>query len=1013
MPLRRAGAPRLIDWTGERCVPWMPDIQVLYEHYHRYLWARSLVAGRRVLDLGSGEGFGAALIARGAQSVLGIDIDERAVKHAELNYASDSLSFAFGSAQALGEVAGGSFDVVVAFEVIEHIAEQEEVLAEVKRVLTPDGMLILSTPDRAAYREAREEPNPFHERELDQSELRTLLGGFANVELLGQHAMAGSRIEALVGGQQGPSLDVAIERSGDSWEEAASPRPLYLIAVASDGELPEPPRGSTLADYAIEIRHELSGELARAKSEVDAGREDVERARGEVARLVDVLASEREQARKQDAELQLARQELARFNASIFWRAFQRMRRKVYSLLGGADSLPGRALRKGTALLARIGSRQVERRRWRALRVPSFPSPDVSIVIPVHSNAVLTERCLRAIVASSGSVAYEVIVVDDVADRETKALLGAVEGLRLIVNESNLGFLHSTNRGAASARGRHIVLLNNDTEPQPGWLDALVDRAEARDDIGIVTAKLVYPDGALQEAGGIVWRGGVPWNYGNGMEAHQPEYNYVREVDYGSAAALLVRSELWEAAGGFDERYAPGYFEDADLCFTARSLGWRVLYEPRAVVLHHEGGTMGTDTSVGGKRHQELNQPKFAEKWRAELEKQPADPSWENAHLASSRTRGPFVLVVDHRIPSPDRDSGSLRMWSILEALLELGCRVVFLPDDHQPVEPYSTRLRGIGVEVLDGPVVVPERIAAMGEHLALAILSRPYVAARYIHVVREHAPKALLAYDTVDLHYLREQRRRENGGGSPRVAEGFRELELALARAADVTLAVSGDEAEQLVRDEPAVSAEVLPNANPVTPDPPGPEQRAGLLFVGGFEHPPNVDAVEYLVNDVMSHVWRELPDATLTIVGGNAPEAVTTLAGPRVEVAGWVQDLEALLREKLAVVAPMRYGAGMKGKVTQALAAGMPVVTTAIGAEGLDATDGREMLLAEDSEGLAERIVRLHHEADLWHQLSAAGQALADRVCSPRLQRDVLGSLIERRAVVPSAEAEPISRR
>ena len=211
-----------------------------------------------------------------------------------------------------------------------------------------------------------------------------------------------------------------------------------------------------------------------------------------------------------------------------------------------------------------------------------------------------------------------------------------------------------------------------------------------------------------------MWADGEAWNFGNGWDPGLPEYNYVREVDYGSAAALLVRSEVWQAVGGFDERYAPGYYEDADLCFAARDLGWRVMYEPKAVVVHVEGGTMGTDEAVGGKRYQVVNRPKFVEKWSEALKDQVADPAWERAHEASDRNRGPAVLVIDHRVPAPDRDAGSQRMWRILEAFRELGCRVTLLPDDGHANEPYTSRLQSIGVEVLTGPIVVPERIAGL-----------------------------------------------------------------------------------------------------------------------------------------------------------------------------------------------------------------------------------------------------------------------------------------------------------
>jgi GT2 family glycosyltransferase/SAM-dependent methyltransferase/glycosyltransferase involved in cell wall biosynthesis len=1013
MSLRRAGAPRLIDWTGERCVPWAPDVQVVYEHYHRYLWARELASDRRVVDLGSGEGFGAALLAEAARSVVGIDVDPRTVDHARLNYGGDTLSFEVASATDLGLLEDDAADMVVAFELIEHVADQETVLREIRRVLSPGGLLVISTPDRVAYAEMSDTPNPFHERELTAPELRELVAHhFEHLRMFSQRTMTGSRIEGIEReAEPGRHLGLTIERVGDTWEEAAGPSPLYLLAVASDGAVPELADDSTLSDFGIALRREAEREVAEARGELAQARAELAEAEAEIRRRAAAaarLADERREliaevsvhsrdAEQRLQELEHARQRLAAVDQSIAWKLLQKVRGKVYGVLGGRTSILGRAVSLGIRLVGRTEGRAAKRREWRSLGLPRFPTVDVSIVMPVHSGADLTERCLRSIVATGGTVAYEVIVVDDDADPDTKALLKAVEGLRVLVNRENRGFLHSTNRGAEEARGRHIVLLNNDTEPQPGWLDALVDRAESNPDVGIVVAKLVYPDGTLQEAGGIVWRDGTPWNFGNGGQADAHEYNYARQIDYGSAAAMLVRRELWRKAEGFDPRYAPGYFEDTDLCFTARALGWRVMYDPRAVVVHHEGGSMGTDVTAGGKRHQVLNQPKFAEKWSEALRDQPAQPSVDRAYMASDHRRGPQVLIVDHRLPTPDRDSGSLRMWGMIEALIELGCRVAFLPDNGQRIEPYATRLRAMGVEVLDGALVVPEVIAALGNRLSLTILSRPYVAARYIHLIREFAPGSKLAYDTVDLHFLRERRRMEQGQGGERVADTFLELELALARASDVTLVVSDDERGHLLEVAPDLAVDVVPNANEVEDDVPGPEERSGLLFVGGFEHLPNTDAVTYLAREIMPLVWRSVPDAHLTVVGSNAPPEIEQLAGPRIDVAGWVEDLGPLLRESLVMVAPLRYGAGMKGKVTQSLAAGLPVVTTSSGAEGLDAEDGRELLFADDAEAIAERIVQLHGDAMAWRELSAAGRALAERVCSPRVQVEAMRRLLE----------------
>jgi SAM-dependent methyltransferase len=314
--------PRLIESTGERIVPWARDAQVIYEHYHRYLWARELVAGRRVLDLGSGEGFGAALLAQAATAVTGVDIDERTVEHSRANY--PGVDFRVASASDLSAFPDGAFDVVVAFEVIEHVAEQERVLAEVARVLADDGLLVMSTPERRTYSDDRDFVNPYHVRELTQAEFTALLRAhFPSVALFAQRAVAGSRLEALE--PAGGHLTLRLERAGDGWREAGVPEPLYLVAVASRGALPALPGESTLVDYGLEV-------LAERQATLD---EHVRMLRERQAELVATA----ERAR-------LAEEQARRVEESVSWRALERARTIIPE-----DSALGRRLR---ALMGRL-----------------------------------------------------------------------------------------------------------------------------------------------------------------------------------------------------------------------------------------------------------------------------------------------------------------------------------------------------------------------------------------------------------------------------------------------------------------------------------------------------------------------------------------------------------------------------------------------------------------------------------------------------------------------------------
>jgi GT2 family glycosyltransferase len=747
-----------------------------------------------------------------------------------------------------------------------------------------------------------------------------------------------------------------------------------------------------------------SDALESLQAENEQLRQELNRARRRLTQLeasVDALQH----------ELKRAVQFRRRIEESITWSAFQAVRGRLFAAAGGEESRGVRAVQATLRVLA--GKRRprvpndhplvrLPRRRFahRRLEFPQIADPVVSIVVPVFRRADLTKRCLESVAAFTSGVSYEVIVIDDGADSQNKRALRSLSGARVITNQSNLGYLRSINRAAATARGRWLVLANNDIEVQPGWLEALVACGESSDDVAVVAPMYVYPDGRLNEAGAVVWSDGTGANYGRGDQSASWRYSYRREIDYASAAALLVRRDFWEARGGYDERFLPMYYEDTDLCFDAREKGFRVLYEPEARVIHLEGATAGTNLSSGHKRHQEENRARFVAKWRRRLETGHAPPRLRPGPGDLRSAAHTHVLIADHRVPTPDRDSGSLRMMAIVEILREMGCRVTFLPDNLSPVQPYTTRLTRLGVEVIYGPVDPAVELRAVGR-FDVALLSRPYVGARWLGPVLGAAPHALTIYDTVDLHWLREARRYQHENGTEATELGpeavlLRETELRLVRETDITFVVSEFEREQVKADVPEADVRVIPNVHRLREQVPPHDQRSGLLFVGGFEHDPNVEAVLRVVNGVMPHVWREHPEARVTIVGADAPREILALQAPRVNIAGWVADLEPLLDSSLALLAPLTYGAGVKGKITEAMAAGLPVVTTSTGAEGLDAVDGEHLIVADDDRGLAAAVVRLMADQDLWQRLSTQGSRLVDERFSVDVVRDRLEALL-----------------
>ncbi len=401
---------------------------------------------------------------------------------------------------------------------------------------------------------------------------------------------------------------------------------------------------------------------------------------------------------------------------------------------------------------------------YNAMEVPQWDNPDVSIVIPVYNQFDYTYLCVKSIIEHSGDSTYEIIIADDCSTDITKEIGKKISGLQVVRNEQNLRFLRNCNNAAKYARGRYILFLNNDTQVQENWLAPLVELMERSEDIGMVGSKLVYPDGRLQEAGGILWKDGSAWNYGNGSDPDLPEYNYVKETDYISGAAIMIRKELWEEIGGFDERFVPAYCEDSDLAFEVRKHGYKVLYQPLSVVVHFEGISNGTDTSNGQKKYQIENSKKFYEKWKEVLKSEHFE-NGQNVLIARERSLNKkTLLMVDHYVPQYDKDAGSRTVYQYIKLFVEQGYNVIFIGDNFFPHQPYTQALQQMGVEVLYGSYYAnhwKEWLKENGENIDYAFLNRPHIAPKYIDEIRKYTCAKIIYYGH-DLHFLRERREYE-----------------------------------------------------------------------------------------------------------------------------------------------------------------------------------------------------------------------------------------------------------
>lgn len=1101
-------------FIGERFIPGLCNEELASEHLNRYRFAAALVKGLRVLDIACGSGYGSMILQESAASVDGVDISEEAVAYCRETYQKAAVRFHVGSVDAI-PLPDQSVDAVVSFETLEHVSAKTQLdfMKEIRRVLVPGGLLVISTPNKAVYDHRGE--NEFHVHELEADDFSALLKeNFHFVEVFGQlseicnlivtnqselsqvsegpeiqqceyllavcsdHTVPAApqtvqprcdeplkklmswarennqRIEELSAWGQGLDKEVAerdatiadlnkqieeLSAWGQGLDKIIAEREATIQKLTAEKEkleetqreverqmLEELQRANALnATQRVEIEHQKN-QLEALKNEIDEHNKQIEHLKAEIKHhkghaealehvvderneTIEALKNESDQLQNQVNYLTVKRDvllerekllhEIEGSKAYRLTRVMQKFSGKVMPVGSKRRKMVGSVYRFVRHPAAVIKSKRPDKAvvssdklaDYAPLVFPVHGNPRVSIIIPVYNQFGYTYNCLKSILENTQDVSYEIIIGNDCSTDLTAKIQKIVSNIRVVTNKTNLRFLRNCNHAASFAKGEFIFFLNNDTQVHANWLSSLVELMDKDESIGMCGSKLVYENGQLQEAGGILWRDGSAWNYGKLQDPDAPEYSYVKDVDYISGAAILIRTALWKEIGGFDELFAPAYNEDSDLAFEVRKRGKRVVLQPASVVTHFEGISNGTDTSTGQKAYQIENARKFYLKWKDVLEQEHFNNA-ENVFLARDRSKGKkTILVIDHYVPQFDKDAGSRTVFAYLKLFVKQGMNVKFIGDNYYRHEPYTTVLQQMGVEVLYGPWYAQhweEWLRENGQYIDYVMMNRPHISVKYIDSLRV-LTNAKLFYYGHDLHFLRERRRYETTKDPEAMtsAAQWLEKETQLMHKADESWYPSQVEVDEIKKNDSQIRVRAIPaylfeSSDPVTYNA---CERKDVMFVGGFGHGPNVDAVKWFHDEIWPAVHAKNPGIKAYIIGSSPPDEVKAMNNKNFVVVGAVSDeeLAAYYHKCRMTVVPLRFGAGIKGKVVEAMYHRLPILTTSVGAEGINFAD-ESIVVRDNPQAFAGKLTKLYSDEETLNSMSKAYEQYIRRTYS-----------------------------
>ncbi|HKM92317.1 MAG TPA: glycosyltransferase [Prolixibacteraceae bacterium] len=605
--------------------------------------------------------------------------------------------------------------------------------------------------------------------------------------------------------------------------------------------------------------------------------------------------------------------------------------------------------------------------------------PILTIAIVLYNKVGLSLACLKSI-NETVKVNYQLIIIDNNSNDETPLLLANIKGADIIRNSENLHFNKANNQALEIAKGEYFLLLNNDTVLKPDTLKNALNTFDIYHNCGAVGAKLIYPNGKLQEAGSIIWNDASCLGYGRNDDPNLPQYNFLREVDYCSGAFLLTKTALFKKHGGFDTQFEPAYYEETDYCLWLNTQGYKVIYNPKIELTHFEFGSGLSDWAI---KLQQTNQQKFYTKHNKTLVKHRA-PDFSNllsARFAASDPCTQNILYIDDRVPHRDFGSGFPRSNTIVKIIQELGYRITIyplnFPDEdtwdvaYRDIDPHIEIVKGYGLNCFEEFIKERER------YYQVIWVSRPHnmgAVVKYLAPLKDKLKivcdaEAIFAQREIALSRLKGEKIDEL------VTKQSIIKELDFSNIAHVVSAVSAMDAKCFT-DYGKANVEVLGHLLEPTNKKIQFDERENLLFVGNLDYnlSPNTDSLLWFINEVFPIIQKQIQGIKLNVVGSSNAPILKKIKNKAVKIHGRIDNIEYFYNQSKVFIAPTRYAAGIPFKIHEAAANGIPVVATKILCDQLGWINNDIILKSEiKAEEFALNVVNLYNHRNLWEQLQS----------------------------------------